>query len=83
VSVPWARPGSGFTLLFEALVLRFAGAMPMVKVAAMTVGMTPGSGGWWSTTCSLPATSWMARACAGWGWMRPRHARGRRHQHLR
>jgi transposase len=36
VSVPWARPGSGFTLLFEALVLRFAAAMPMAKVAAMT-----------------------------------------------
>jgi transposase len=36
VSVPWARPGSGFTLLFEALVLSFARAMPMAKVAAMT-----------------------------------------------
>lgn len=36
VSAPWARPGSGFTLLFEALVLSFAAAMPMAKVAAMT-----------------------------------------------
>jgi transposase len=36
VSVPWARPGSGFTLLFEALVLSFAAAMPMAKVAALT-----------------------------------------------
>jgi transposase len=36
LSVPWARPGSGFTLLFEALVLTFAAAMPMAKVAAMT-----------------------------------------------
>jgi transposase len=36
VSVPWARPGSGFTLLFEALVLSFAAAMPMAKVAVMT-----------------------------------------------
>src|ERR687893_2308278 len=36
VAVPWARPGSGFTLLFEALVLSFAAAMPMAKVAAMT-----------------------------------------------
>jgi transposase len=36
VSVPWARPGSGFTLLFEALVLTFAAAMPIAKVAAMT-----------------------------------------------
>ena len=32
VSVPWARPGSGFTLLFEALV--------MVMVRAMTVAET-------------------------------------------
>ena len=36
VDVSWARPGSGFTVLFEALVLRFATAMPMAKVAAMT-----------------------------------------------
>lgn len=34
VSVPWARPGSGFSLLFEALVRSFAAAM--AKVAAMT-----------------------------------------------
>jgi transposase len=36
VSVPWARPGSGHTLLFEALVLSFATVMPVAKVAAMT-----------------------------------------------
>ncbi|MGH3866196.1 MAG: ISL3 family transposase [Pseudonocardiaceae bacterium] len=36
VSVPGARPGSGFTLLFEALVCSFATAMPMAKVAEMT-----------------------------------------------
>jgi len=36
VSVPWARPGSGFTLLFEALVLRFATVMPVATVAVMT-----------------------------------------------
>jgi transposase len=36
VSVPWARPGLGFTLLFEALVCSFAAVMPMAKVAAMT-----------------------------------------------
>jgi transposase len=33
VAVPWARPGSGFTMLFEALVLTLAKAMPMAKVA--------------------------------------------------
>ena len=32
VGVPWARPGSGFTLLFEALVLLMAADMPMAAV---------------------------------------------------
>ncbi len=36
VEVPWVRPGSGFTLLFEALVLSVAAVMPILKVAAMT-----------------------------------------------
>jgi transposase len=36
ISVPWARPGSGFTLLFQALVLSFATAMPAAEIAAMT-----------------------------------------------
>ncbi len=36
VSVSWARPGSGFTMLFEALALTFATAMPVAKVAALT-----------------------------------------------
>jgi transposase len=36
VTVAWARPGSGFTLLFEALLVEFATAMPVAKVAAMT-----------------------------------------------
>lgn len=31
--MPWARPGSGFTLLFEALVLTLAQAMPVAQVA--------------------------------------------------
>jgi transposase len=35
VAVPWAREGSGFTLLFEALVMMLAPAMPMVEVAEM------------------------------------------------
>jgi transposase len=36
VSVSWARPGSGFSMLFEALALTFAKAMPVAKVAEMT-----------------------------------------------
>lgn len=35
VDVPWARPGSGFTLLFEALIMTMAKAMPMKAIAAM------------------------------------------------
>jgi transposase len=37
VSVPWARAGSGFTLLFEALVMALVREMP-VKVAAALLG---------------------------------------------
>jgi transposase len=35
VAVPWARPGSGFTLLFEALVLAMVKGMPVAAVAAL------------------------------------------------
>lgn len=37
VEIPWARPGSGFTLLFEALVLALAKEMP-VKAVARLIG---------------------------------------------
>lgn len=37
ISVPWARSGSGFTLLFEALTMAFVREMP-VKVAAVLLG---------------------------------------------
>jgi transposase len=37
ISVPWARPGSGFTLLFEALVMALVRQMP-VKAAATILG---------------------------------------------
>ncbi len=36
VGLSWARPESGFTLLFEALPITFAAAMPVAKVAEMT-----------------------------------------------
>jgi transposase len=34
VDVPWARPGSGFTLLFEAMIMVLAKAMPVKTIAA-------------------------------------------------
>ena len=37
VNVPWARPGSGFTLLFEALAMTLVTAMP-VRAAARLIG---------------------------------------------
>jgi transposase len=36
VEVPWARPGSGFTLLFELLVLSLAREMSVAAIAEMT-----------------------------------------------
>ena len=33
VTVPWARPGSGFTLLFEAWLMLLLKAMPVASVA--------------------------------------------------
>ncbi|MHB1444601.1 MAG: transposase [Acidimicrobiales bacterium] len=35
VDVPWARPGSGFTLLMEVAMLTFAKQMPIAPLAAM------------------------------------------------
>lgn len=35
VNVPWARPGSGFTLLFEAYILMLAKALPVKTLAQM------------------------------------------------
>jgi transposase len=35
IQVPWARPGSGFTLLFEALVMALVREMPVKVVAAL------------------------------------------------
>lgn len=39
--VPWARPGSGFTLLFEAMTVALAKSMPVAQVAQM-LGVTDG-----------------------------------------
>jgi transposase len=35
ISAPWARPDSGFTLLFEAMVMTMVSAMPVKAVARM------------------------------------------------
>lgn len=48
--VPWARPGSGFTLLFEALALTLAKAMPVAQVARM---LGVGDGRLWRALTTL------------------------------
>jgi len=35
VPVPWSRPGSGFTLLFEAFIMTLAREMPVAAIGAM------------------------------------------------
>lgn len=35
IEVPWARPGSGFTLLFEALIMVLVREMPVAQVAEL------------------------------------------------
>ena len=35
IAVPWARPGSGFTLLFEALAMTLMTAMPVAAAARL------------------------------------------------
>jgi transposase len=35
INVPWARPGSGFTLLFEALTMTLVTAMPVLAAARL------------------------------------------------
>jgi transposase len=35
VALPWARPGSGFTLLFEALIMALAKQMPVAAIGAL------------------------------------------------
>jgi len=35
INVPWARPGSGFTLLFEAMIMTLAPEMPVAQIAEL------------------------------------------------
>src|SRR3954463_16777028 len=49
VNVPWARPDSGFTLLFEAMVMTMVSAMPVKAVARIVISTTPDCGAWFTT----------------------------------
>jgi transposase len=70
VSVPWAREGSGFTLLFEALTMALVSAMP-VKAVARLVGehdtrlWQPTAGSPRSSTPLVPSSAIGTVSCVG------------------
>jgi hypothetical protein len=63
VAVPWAREGSGFTLLFEALAMLLCREMPMAAVADTLGSTTPGSGAWRPTMSKRPTQRTRGRRC--------------------
>jgi len=52
--VPWARPGSGFTLMMEAVILMLAQEMSFPSWPRCLRSRTPGCGESWSTTWKRP-----------------------------
>jgi transposase len=59
VAVPWARPDSGFTLLFEALVMTMVSAMPVKPPwPGSSASTTPGCGAWCTTTSIRRGRAW-------------------------
>ena len=63
VAVPWAREGSGFTLLFEALAMLLCREMPMAAVADALGSTTPGSGAWRPIMWKRPTRRTRGRRC--------------------
>lgn len=74
VSVPWAREGSGFTLLFEALAMTMMTRGRLPPLAASWASTTPGCGGFSATTSRRPAPPPTIRASPGSPSTRPPHA---------
>jgi transposase len=66
VTVPWARPDSGFTLLFEALIMAMVQAMPVAVVARMIDEWTPDCGGSSTTTSRRLGTAPITPRSAAW-----------------
>jgi transposase len=69
VTVRLARPGSGFTLLFEALLITFAGAMPVAKVATFTGEHNTRIWRVLSTMWKPSGPSWTSARCSVSAWM--------------
>ena len=56
VAVPWSRPNSGFTILFEAFVMTLAKEMPVMAIAALV--------GEWDTRLWRTIAHWVDQARA-------------------
>ncbi len=65
VAVPWARPGSGFTLLFEALVMTLVRQMPVWAASRSWASTTRGCGGSSTTTWARRGRKQTCPECAG------------------
>src|SRR5664279_4216659 len=72
VEVPWARPGSGFTLLMEVAMLTFAKQMPIAPLARMA--REHDTGVWRVIEHHVLASrgAWTSRVSPRSGWTRPR-----------
>jgi len=77
VALPWARPGSGFTLLFEALLLTYAPHMPVAAIARMVGEHDTRIWRVLEHYVAPPAPAWTTPASPGSGWTRPRPGAGR------
>ncbi len=77
VAVPWARPGSGFTLLMEVAMLTFARHMPIAPLAAMAREHDTRIWRVIEHHVNLTRPPWITRVSAGSAWTRPRLAAAR------
>jgi hypothetical protein len=74
INVPWARPDSGFTLLFEAMLMAMIPAMPVAAVARMVGEHDTGCGGSCIIMSTRDGSGRTCRASPAWRSMRPPRA---------
>jgi len=65
VAVPWARPGSGFTLTLEAFVVALCSQMPVAAVANCWAYPTTAYGGCWTSTWRQRVPARTMPVCVG------------------
>ena len=71
VAVPWAREGSGFTFLFEALAMLLCREMPRSRCPTPWGSMTPDSGAWRPIMSKRPTPRTRGRRCERSRWTKP------------